>query len=193
RKKSTHITLSPDGKNGKDHRDAYRLLPFDTDSYLELYTTFENGTPLAINNLARAFGKKITIPLHVGGFKNGQPLNGTYTLSWPAFGDVPDAWTMILEDQKTGRNIDLRKNTFHSFDVSLSKQKSAAVNTVENFQLVGISTKSKAKTSGSKPRFLLHIKPGADGAGLPPEYSLGINYPNPFTESTTIKFNTPVE
>ncbi|HEX6983634.1 MAG TPA: invasin domain 3-containing protein, partial [Balneolaceae bacterium] len=191
--KTTHITLSPDGKTGKDRRDAFRLLPFNTDTYLELYTTFKNGTPLAINNLARDFGKKISIPLHVGGFKNGQLLNGTYTLSWPLFSDVPEAWTLILEDQKNGKKINLRKSTFYSFNVSQSKQKGRVVNTLESFQLVNPpASKSKAK-SADKPRFLLHINPGADAAGLPTEYSLGINYPNPFTEATTIKFATPLE
>ncbi|HET6528454.1 MAG TPA: invasin domain 3-containing protein [Balneolaceae bacterium] len=192
--KSTYITLSPDGQTGKDRRDAFRLLPFNTDTYLELYTTFKNGTPLAINNLARDFGKKISIPLYVGGFKDGHVLNGTYTLSWPLFNEVPEAWTMILEDQKTGKKINLRKATFYSFDVSRPKQKGKGiVNSLEDFQLVRPPvSKSKARYD-EKPRFLLRIDPGADAAGLPTEYSLGLNYPNPFTGATTIPYATPLE
>lgn len=191
--KQMHITLSPDGKNSKDPRDGYRLLPFDTNTYLEFYTAFEDGTQLAINNLARSFGKKITIPIYVGGFKKGRPINGEYTISWPDFGDVPKEWTLLLEDKKTGKKIDLRKNTFYSFNLSQSKEKRPLSNTIENFQLVAQTpVKAKAKNNSGN-RFVLHIAPGADAAGLPEEYSLGINYPNPFKEQTTIKYNTPVE
>lgn len=191
--KTSHLTLSLDGKTGKDPRDAYRLLPFDTNTYLELYFTLEDGTELSINNLARKFGKAISIPIHVGGFKNGNPLNGSYTLSWPEFGDVPEAWSLVLEDQHTGKKINLRKNTFYSFDVYQSKQKKPINNTPRNFHLTaGPDTKSKT-AARSKPRFILRINPGKDAAGLPSEYKLGINYPNPFTESTTIKFATPLE
>lgn len=190
---TTHITLSPDGSNAKDKRDGYRLLPFDTDTYLEFYTSLEDGSQLVINNLARSFGKEITIPLHVGGFENGEALNGEYTISWPKFGDVPKAWTLVLEDKKTGEKIDLRKNTFYTFNLSQSQQK-AVINNMQNFQLVGHPSNYLAKSSGSsESRFLLRIQPGADAADIPDEYSLGINYPNPFTTSTKIKYNTPVE
>lgn len=188
----THLTLTPDGSNAKDRRDAFRLLPFDTQTYLELYTTLDDGTQLTINNLARSFGKELSIPLHINGFKDGESINSEYTLSWPKFGDVPDSWTLTLEDKKTGKKIDLRKNSFYSFNLSQSKQK-ALKNTVQNFQLVdNPAMKTKAK-GNSENRFVLHIDPGADSAGIPDEYSLGINYPNPFGEQTTIKYNTPVE
>jgi hypothetical protein len=190
--KTSHITLSPDGKNSKDRRDAFRLLPFDTQTYLELYFTLDDGTELSIDNLARSFGREITIPIHVGGFKKGQPINGDYTISWPKFGDVPDAWTMILEDKKTGDKIDVRKNAFYSFNLTQSKQKKVINNTPQNFHLVERPSKKKSADS-SEPRFLLHIDPGADAAGLPDKYSLGINYPNPFDEQTTIKYATPIE
>src|SRR5699024_4120746 len=110
------------------------------------------------------------------------------------FNDVPEAWTLILEDRKTGKKIDLRKNTFYSFDVSQSRQKEKfTLNTPQNFQLVRpAAPKSKAKHE-DKPRFLLQIDPGTDAAGLPAEYSLDINYPNPFSDGTTIKFATPLE
>ncbi|MEL7834056.1 invasin domain 3-containing protein [Fodinibius sp. Rm-B-1B1-1] len=194
----THITLTPDGSNAKDPRDAYRLLPFETETYLELYTTFDDGTELSINNLARSFGKEISIPMHVGGFNDGQPINGEYTLSWPTFGDVPDEWTIILQDKKTGEKINLRKNTFYSFNLSQSKAKSPISNTTENFQLVKnqrLDTKAKSqnKSNSDENRFVIHISPGADGADVPDEYSLGKNYPNPFSEQTTIEYNTPVE
>jgi len=186
------ITLSPNGKNNKDPRDAYRLLPFDTQTYLEFYSTLDNGAQLVTNNLARSFGKEISIPIHVGGFKKGTPISGQYTISWPKFGDIPKAWTLILEDKKTGDQINLRKNSFYSFDVNQSNPKRAIRNTPQNFHLVEPISKNKS-TGNNSPRFLLHIKPGADAAGLPGKYSLDKNYPNPFNDYTKIKYKTPVE
>ncbi|MDR8390850.1 T9SS type A sorting domain-containing protein [Aliifodinibius sp. S!AR15-10] len=189
---STHITLSPDGKTGKDKRDAFRLLPFETDTYLELFTTLENGTELAINNLSRSFGKEITIPLHLGGFKDGEPINGEYTLSWPNVGEVPDAWTIILEDHQTGKKIDLRKNSFYSFDFAQAKSKAPIQNSMESFQLVNAPVPGKAR-AGNDARFSISINPGADAEGLPDEYALRNNYPNPFMDYTNVVFDTPIE
>jgi len=194
----TYLTLTPDGSNAKDRRDAYRLLPFETNTYLELYTTFDDGTEISINNLARSFGKEISIPMHVGGFKDGQPINGEYTLSWPKFGDVPEEWTIILEDKENDERINLRKNTFYSFNLSQSQKKTPIKNTVESFKLVrnqqtDTKAKSQNKNSADDSRFVIRISPGADGSDVPNEYSLGKNYPNPFSENTTIEYNTPVE
>ncbi|WP_138430322.1 invasin domain 3-containing protein [Fodinibius saliphilus] len=189
-----HLTLTPDGSQGYDPRDAYRLLPFDTDTYLEFYTTLDDGTELAINNLARSFGKPITIPLHVGGFKNGNAINGEYTISWPDFGKVPDAWTITLIDRDKSQEINLRQNTFYSFDLSQSKKKSISKNAIENFRLTKKSpAKGKMKDGSGDSRFAIRIEPGADGAGIPDKYALRTNYPNPFTEFTKIRFDTPVE
>jgi hypothetical protein len=115
-------------------------------------------------------------------------------LSWPQFSDVPDAWTIILEDLDTGKRINLRKDDFYRFSISGNSKKKAVVNTVQNFQLVWNPGDSKSKeVRQNSARFVIHIDPGADGEGLPREYSLGLNYPNPFGENTTIRFATPLE
>ncbi len=191
--KSMHITLSPDGSNGRDIRDAYRLLPFETDTYLELYSTLRDGTELAINNLARAFGTELSVPIYVGGFEDGVPVNGSYTLSWPEFGDVPDAWTLILKDKNNGKEINLREESSYTFNVSQSAQKRPVNNTISNFTLINTPNKSKTATSENSARFSLRIEPGEDAEGLPDKYELYNNYPNPFNPTTTIRFAVPLE
>ena len=111
---------------------------------------------------------------------------------------MPEEWTIILEDRKSGEKIDLRKNTFYSFNLSQSKAKTPIQNTVENFKLVNnpkpdVQAKSQQKSGDKESRFVIRISPGADGSDVPNEYSLGKNYPNPFSEKTTIEYNTPVE
>ncbi|MAO64511.1 MAG: hypothetical protein CL666_05890 [Balneola sp.] len=192
--KQMHVTLHPQGSNGKDIRDAFRLLPFNTDTYLELYTTLDNGTELSINNLARSFGAKISVPIHIGGFKGGRPINDAYTLSWPKFGEVPSEWKLTLEDMETGETFNLRETSSVTFNHSQSANKSAKVNTMENFQLINsASSKSKAKASNNTARFKLHIEPGEDAEGLPDKFELYNNFPNPFNPTTNIRFAVPVE
>lgn len=191
--KYMHITLSPDGSNGRDIRDAYRLLPFETNTYLELYSTLRDGTELAINNLARAFGTEISVPIYVGGFEDGVPVNGSYTLSWPEFGDVPDAWTLILKDKNNGKEINLREESSYTFNVSQSAQKQPVNNTISNFILINTPNKSKTAASENSARFKLRIDPGDDAEGLPDKFELYNNYPNPFNPTTTIRFAIPLE
>lgn len=186
-----HITLSSGASYGKDARDALRLLPFGTDTYLTFYSTLENGMQLSINNLPRKFGKKVSIPVHVGGFKNNDPLNGTYTISWPDFGAIPDEWTLKLRDNENGKTINLRKREFYSFDVSQSqKKKATAAKDISNYSLTAPPQTARRK-SDSKERFSLIINPGNEIPGIPNTYKLNSNYPNPFSKNTNIRFATP--
>ena len=189
--KPTHITLSPGGKTQKDERDAIRLLPFETNSYLEFFTTLDDGTQLAINNLARDFGTEIEIPLHVGGYENGFPMNGSYTIQLHDLEELPQGWSITLKDKQTGETIDLIDQVTYTFDLSQQAAK-VATNSVQNFSLTNSSSRSKSNAD-PESRFVLILAPGEDADGLPDQFELYNNYPNPFNPRTTIRFAVPIE
>ncbi|MFP8488581.1 invasin domain 3-containing protein [Gracilimonas sp. Q87] len=189
--KPTHITLSPGGRTQKDDRDAIRLLPFETNTYLEFFTTLDDGTQLAINNLARDFGSDIQIPLHVGGFENGIPLNGSFTIKLHNLEELPQGWSITLKDKKTDQQVDLRDQETYTFDLTQQAGK-AKMNTVQNFSLTHSTSGSKAKADLNS-RFTLILSPGEDADGLPDQFELYNNYPNPFNPTTTIRFAVPIE
>ena len=191
--KTSHLTFSLDGKTDKDQLDAFRLIPFNQDTYLELYTLLEDGTELSINNLPRDFGIPIEIPIQLGGYIEGQSISGEVELSWSGVKDLPAAWNVTLTDNSkkksnTQKVLDLRK-TEH-LKLELDAQDSLTVkNTLSNFRL----TNNSRVENVDKAKFILRIEPGEDAAGLPDAYSLEQNYPNPFNPTTTLEFSTPLE
>ncbi|MFO7799527.1 MAG: invasin domain 3-containing protein [Rhodohalobacter sp.] len=185
---STHFSFTEQGSFTTDRQDAYRLLPFDATTYLEIYSLFADGTELAINNLPRDFGKTIEIPVAAGAIKDGNFHNGIVTLTWPELKNIPESWSVILEDNHTGDRINLKENNFYDFEIRNQGKTAPVVNAPSNFRLL---QKSAAKSGNS--RFTLFIEPGEDGSELPDEIALNQNYPNPFNPSTSIEFALPVE
>ncbi|MEX0609182.1 MAG: invasin domain 3-containing protein [Balneolaceae bacterium] len=186
--KMTHISFSSGGSTGKDSFDAYRLLPFNSDTYLELFSLLKDGTELAINNMPRNFGIPIEIPIHIGGFISGKPVEGEVDLSWNGVENIPSGWEISLVDKQFDKTFSLLEPDDYSFRLQASSNKTAAKQAPASYKLV---TKSKAKAQNA--RFVLRIEPGDDAEGLPDTFQLSNNYPNPFNAQTTFEFATPLE
>jgi hypothetical protein len=192
--KKSHITFSLDGQVNKDPLDAIRLLPFERNTYLELFSMLEDGTEVSINNMPRDFGIPIEIPIYIGGYENGFALNGPAELSWSGVKNLPESWTFTLLDNSKKKSLskssglNLRKT--ERIKKTLSQTDSlVSENTFSNFKL----TNSANTENLQKAQFILRIEPGADANGLPDSYKLERNYPNPFNPSTTLEFSTPLQ
>ena len=180
--KETFVMFSDEGSLGKDKYDAYLLEPF-TDSYLELYSRMEDGTPVVINSLYRRFGVDLEIPLYVDGYIRGKPITQEITIKLDSVTNIPDSWEMTLIDQITKQKTILNSNTEYTFTISSSNSKTRSKS--------GFST--QVKRSGRTERFILKISPGNDAEGLPDKFDLSQNYPNPFNPSTKIDVQIPLQ
>tara|TARA_R110000868_G_scaffold304437_11_gene565161 strand:- start:3608 stop:8617 length:5010 start_codon:yes stop_codon:yes gene_type:complete len=189
--KTTHLSFNEEGRFIKDRFDAIRLLPFKSNSYLELFTILDNGTQLAINNLPRDFGIPIEIPIYINGYKDGLQIESGYELSWKGIEDVPEGWTFELLDRNKKVILNLKKtNTLKLFPSPIKEKLSAHHSQISSTD-VSLTETSTAKLEASE--FFLRIIPGNDADDLPKEFSLSQNYPNPFNPETTIEFGLPIQ
>ncbi len=180
--KETFIMFSENGSMGKDRYDAYLLEPF-TDTFLEIYTRMDDGTPLVINNLYRKFGIDLEIPVYIDGYMHGKTLSDEITIKLDSITNIPDSWELTLIDQVTKQKTILNNKTEYSFKLANSKERTKTVS--------GLSGQTKRK--GVSERFSLKISPGDDARGLPDEFGLSQNYPNPFNPSTKIDVQIPIQ
>ncbi|WP_020402056.1 DUF2341 domain-containing protein [Gracilimonas tropica] len=182
----TKQTFIMGGKNasiGKDMHDALRLVPF-SDTHIEFYSTLENGTELAINNIPREFEYRQNIPLHFAAFRHGRPEMGQFTISRDMLRNVPEEWLLILIDNDSGKQIDLRENASYTF----------SYNSDSKLFISSPSEGAPVKRSNlDRSRFVLRLTTEEIEANIPEEFYLYQNYPNPFNPTTTIPFGLTEE
>ncbi len=187
REATTHLMFAEHAKLGKDEYDAYRLLPPPTiGSYVAINTSAPDGTPFTINNLPRYFGKPIEIPIYVEAYRHGLSETTDLELSIQQLANIPEGWTVQLQDNKSKSKIDLSQMRTYRFTAN-SSGKAAPNASLNNKPKVVQSNKS------SKPRFTLIISPGEDAADLPQAFKLEQNYPNPFNPTTNIQFDLALQ
>ena len=189
---SMHLQFDDNASMGKDTRDAFQLVP-PTETYLQMYSISRDNQALTIQNYPYRFGQEVQIGIQVDGYIDGQEYSGTYKISWPRMDDLPLEWTLELEDTRTGDRINLGNQNGYEFDSGTgfakripSLRPSPKVTRTAPFDL-------RKETASSKPRFILHIDPGAAFPEIPRCFSLGHNYPNPFNAGTSITYGLPIE
>jgi hypothetical protein len=187
RRSSVHFMFSDDAKIGKDANDAYRLLPLPgIGNYLEIYTVTDDGEKFAINNLPRAFGRPIEIPVQLNAFEQGISVETPLNFEFLDLKNLPASWEITLIDTKFNEEFIIKNSAIIPF----IHERNGTI--APNFKATSRS-KLLTKANTDHTRFVVRIDPGADANGLPSTFSLHQNYPNPFNPSTTISFQLPVQ
>jgi hypothetical protein len=205
-----YLMFSDQGKIGDDPLDAFSLVPLST-NYLLLYSTTGEGQPaMQIQDLPDSgLGQVFTLPLYVGGTVGGQPLDGSFTLSWKLNGTLPSGWKITLMDDAESKadsltgsgEIVFQYNTpaglISSGSGLLAKNSSTAPSRRSSLSLPSpvvqtVPSSKLAKVTSVTPRFRLVVSTNSNLNGyLPTSPELSQNYPNPFNPSTRIPFSIP--
>ncbi|MEO1022732.1 MAG: DUF2341 domain-containing protein [Bacteroidota bacterium] len=177
--KQMNVMLSSGANVNKDPFDAFEITPFSLNR-LEIFSMLTDGTPLAINNLPMDFENRYRIPIEVRGYQNGVPLSGTFQIKPLGLKRIPDEYVLILVDNETGEEIDLREAESYQFNHTTS----------ERFKMGSPDNRNKlvAQQEETRGRFTLIISTEEIEATIPRDFYLNQNYPNPFNPSTTIEF-----
>jgi hypothetical protein len=200
-KTTVFITFTKDAVVGPDKSDAYRLEPL-SDTWLELFTLSSTAhtMPMAINALPSEGPESFNLPLFVGGQNKGNSLSGDFKLSWELPSNWPSDWSISLHDHNLQKATSMMAGDNYSFGYSVTKQAGIAGLSGDSlFSLPGdllrpVSLQSTLKSSSQLSPFSIIIEKGAnntDPAYVSKTPKLLPNYPNPFRESTTIRFSLP--
>lgn len=176
------IEIREEGKVGEDRLDGYKLFSLKPGS-INLYSPVGNGNRLARNVLPHRLEQAMEIPLM---FSTSD--RSSLSFSWERPDDLPRDWDLILRDQKENREVNLRTSNSYNFKLETTGTDVEEAVIPPEQSLLNIK-----EEPSSEERFFLTIRP-SDSMGenvaeeMPESIRLKPNYPNPFTNTTTIPY-----
>lgn len=181
------IEFRSKGEAGEDYMDVYKLFSLQRKS-INIFSTTETNDRLARNVIPNRLEEQLQIPLLFSA-----PERDRLTFNWEIPDNLPRDWDFLLLDRESGREIDLRTTNSYSFDlneIDAKENNSADISTYQIF-------KDKEETDANS-RFTLLVGPSGIGDSeinqeTTESIQLKPNYPNPFTNSTTIPFELAEE
>jgi len=193
-----YLSFTENGEVEKDNFDGLKLSPLDFRDYLSV-ATLTGDTKLDINNLPKELENEIEVPVSVEAFtadsesQTWVTTNGAIELSWPEMTNIPDNWSVLLNDLETGESIDMLESESYSFVIEGNQQKakSSPQMTILNPQPPQAEVARKA--DAQDPRFTVTIMEKTGVSNEPNEnpvsFALEQNYPNPFNPTTSIRYS----
>lgn len=177
--------------HGWDQRDALKLNPLSS-HYAQLnmlgsrdgerVTKAQDSRPLNLES-------SLTLPMDM----DTRGTSGSFELRWDRE-NLPDSWELTLNDRIADRQVNLNVADTYTFKMEDSPAAAAEAGSQE---LLSPRLESASPGTGDAARFALTIDPGEaelqDTETDTESVRLLPNYPNPFTESTTIHFELSEE
>lgn len=167
--------------------DAHFLAPMAY-SFAYLFTQ-KDGNATFLNSLPLDFEETIHIPIAVGAYQNSVPYSGHAELTWEFVETLPAEWEVILQDNQSGLQINLRDEEKYLF--SLSPTSTASLSGLEDLRRDGTPVMD---TQVAEQRFTLTISSTPTSTPVnefPQSIALRQNYPNPFNPTTSVSFDLP--
>ena len=173
--------------HGWDVWDATKLTPLSNRYIGIAFLGERNGESVLKAQDSRPFDLDENITIPASFFSAG--IDGNAKISIQNIRNIPQNWTVEIEDTHTGIRQTLGEDQSYSFNFSSSK----AAKEIES-GVVAVPVIQSANVIDDAPRFLVHINPGLDNENkidLPTQITLHQNYPNPFNPTTVISYELP--
>lgn len=173
---TSEFRYNSNAKTGIDKYDVYYLYSF-ADKYANLFSKVDDQK-LVVNFLPESFEGEFRYPLELATTESGE-----FTLSWDAT-LLPEKGELILLDNSTGEEINIRKASSVTFMNEVSKTTAKS----ENF-----ANKISKTAENETSRFTMIVRGSLTTAveeiEKPTVVELFQNYPNPFNPETIISFD----
>lgn len=184
------ISFEREADHGWDSRDAGKLVSL-AESYAQLgIVGNREGKKVLKAQDSRPFQLRgnFSIPLVLQSRGAGKE----FRLRWQLH-ELPEDWRITLTDRQAGREIDLRETDSYRFELAGDAPARPAAG---NEEIPAPRLQEATPPEDLSPRFSLTVsasRPAGESDVRAESVRLHPNYPNPFTESTTIPFELSEE